>query len=873
MKLKLKRYLFIFLLLMAAFAEPVLAQKALSAEEIEQYSSDAEKLVSFLQFTFNTIGSADVPVKEKDIIINQSFSKFFADENVQIEDDLDENREVPINKDVQAYLKDIDFFFDSVQFEFSIQSIEHQINENNQLFFKVTLNRNLKGVTVLGDTVDNNRIRYIEINLDDVAKDLKIASIYTTKLNEKEELRKWWRELPQAWKDVLGANIILHDTIRMKDVTWYNDSLAKMNYLVKWRMSRDTLTFESQDSMYISLGDTASHITLGLLDRQIRKITQLDTINISGNSAIFSLEPLSKLDELRRIDCSFTMIDELMPLRNLTKLEFLNCAHTSVKSLDALKYSTNLEELIINHTLITEIDPVVNFTALEKFHFNHTEVDSLNPLAEIFTLKDLEMASTKVDNLDAIQHLTSLERLDFSGTPVNDLTPLTGLKNIFFLKVENTQIENLQPLKDLSGLHFLFADQTKIADLSPLNGLPELSKIYCDKTGVTRQEAISFMDKNPNTLVIYESADLISWWEKLPLAWRDVFSKSVSLVSNPSKEELHQIIKIKTINIAGNTRIQSLDPLSNLSQLKEIYCQGTSIDNLEALRSLADLRILNFTDTKVKDISPLASLTKLGKLTFDRTLVSSIEPLMQLGELTNVYCDQTQIPETEIISFMLAHPDCLVVYQTAELELWWDKLPEVWKLLAEQFLNTHDQLAREQLQELVNLKRIDLSDFPEMEQRSIEINSLENIHKLLFLEELKFSNTSITSLEPLRGNTMLKVLVCNNNPIESLDPLSEVPNLEVLDVQNTPIASLEFLAGLHALKKLNCSGTQIKNLKGLENLNSLEQLDCYNTSIKKLDELEYILTLKLIRCYNTRINDRRVEKFKQARPEVEIVFY
>ena len=869
---KIIGYLFVLLITIAAHSRPASAQQSLSAEEIEQYSSDAEKLVSFLEFTFNTIGSASVPVKEKDIIINQSFSKFFADEKVQVEDDLDENREVPINKDVQAYLKDIDFFFDSVQFTFTIQAIEHQINENNQLFFKVTLNRNLKGVTVLGDTVDNNRLRYIEINLDDVEKDLKIASIYTTKLNEKEELRKWWRELSQAWKDVLGANIILHDTIRMKDVIWYNDSLAKMNYLVKWRMSRDTLTFEAQDSMYVSLTDT-SKITLSLLDRQLRKITTLDTINISGNSAIFSLEPLTKLDDLKRIDCSNTMVDELMPLRNLTKLEYLNCTQTSVSSLEALKYSTNLEELIMNRTLINDISPAMNFTSLEKLHINQTGVDSLTALAEISSMKDLELASTQVNSLDAIQNLTELERLDFSETEVEDLAPLAGKKNIFFLKFEKTPVENLQPLKDLSGLCFLFADQTRVSDLSPLNGLPELSKIYCDKTRVTRGEAITFMEQNPNVLVIYESADLINWWDEISPAWRDLFSKNVSLVSKPSKEELHQIIKIKTLNIAGNTSIQSLEPLSNLPQLRELQCQGTSIDNLDGLGSLADLRVLNFSDTKVADISPLGTLSKLEKVTFDRTLVNSIEPLMDIMELGNIYCDQTQVPESEVIDFMLTHPECLVVYQTTELEVWWDRLPEVWKLLAEQFLKTNDELTREQLQELANLRRIDLSDFPEMEQRSLEITSLENIYKLLFLEELKFSNTSITSLEPLRGNNTLKVLVCNNNPIESLDPLSEVQNLEVLDVQNTPVESLEFLAGLHALTKLNCSGTQIRKLKGLENLNSLEQLDCYNTSIKKLDELEYIPTLKLIRCYNTRISARRVEKFKQVRPEVEVVFY
>lgn len=869
---KIFRKLMLFFTIPVICAGSVHAQQALSVEEIEQYSSDAGKLVSFLQFTFNTIGNPDVPVKEKDIIINQSFSKFFADSKVQVEDDLDENREVPINKDVQAYLKDIDFFFDSVYFQFDIEKIEHQINENNQLFFKVTLNRNLSGVTVTGDTVNNNRTRYIEINLDDVEKDLKIASIYTTKLNEKEELRKWWNELPQPWKNVLGENIVLYDTIRMKDVVWFNDSLAKLNFMVKWRMSRDTLSFESEDSLYVSFSDS-SYFSISLLDRQLRKITRLDTINISGNSAIFSLEPLSKLDELKRIDCSHTLVDELMPLRNLTQLEFLNCSQTAVSSIDALKYSTNLEELIINRTLLTDIGPAVNFTALEKLHLNETQVDSLNAIAGLTAMKDLELAATRVESLEPLKEMRSMERLNFSDTDVDDLSPLSGMKELFYLKMERTPVEQLGPLKDLSGLHFLFADQTKVSDLSPLNGLPELNRIYCDRTGVTRTEAIRFMEQNPNVLVVYESADLVNWWRNISPAWREVFSDHVSLFSEPTKEELHRIIKIKTLNIAGNQRIKTLEPLANLSQLRELSCQGTGIDHINPLSSLADLRILNFSDTRVEELDPLEGLTKLEKLTFDRTPVSRILPLMELEELKNIYCDQTQIPEEEIIVFMQSHPDCLVVYQTAELQAWWGMLPEVWKLLAEKFLNTDDDLSREQLQEIANMRRIDLSDFPEMDDRSLEINSLEHIDKLLFLEELKFTNTSVTSLEPLRGMSTLRVLVCKNNPIETLEPLSEVPNLEILDVQNTPIESLEFLAGLHQLKKLNCSGTQIRKLEGLENLNNLQQLDCYNTSIRRLDDLDYVNTLKLVRCYNTRIPERRIEKFSEANPEVEVVYY
>ncbi len=850
----------------------VSAQETLSAEEIGRYGQEARKLVSFLEFTFNTLGDPEVPVREKDVIINQSYAKMFESPEVQIEDDLDENRDVPVNKDVQAYLKDIDFFFREVDFKFTIEDIEHQINEKNQLFFKVTLNRNLQGITISGDTVNSNRIRYIEINLDDADQDLQIASIYTTKLNEKEELRKWWFDLPLVWRNILGDQIVLGDTLRMSDVLWYNDSLARFDFLVRWKMSRDTLSIEASDTMYLALSDTGL-ISASLLDRQLKRITAIDTLNVAGRSEIISLEPLAQLSELRRVDCSHTLVASLMPLRNITNLEYLNCSHTAVSDLDALRYSTKLQELIIDGTLIKDIGPTANFVKLEKFHFNQTVVDTIEALASLENLKDLEMASTPISGLNPLRELTGLERLDFSETEVMNIEPLSGLSNIYFLKFERTDVHDLQPLRDMMSLHFLFINHTRVHDLSPLSGLPELNKIYCDRSAVTRAEAIEFMEQNPQVLVIYGSADLSTWWKKLPAAWKDVFDEMVQHAGDPTREELHQITRIKELNISGNEAISSLEPLSSLPMLVELNCQGTSVPDLEPLASLADLTYLNFSATPVSSLAPLERLSKLRVLNFDNTGVNDLSPIMQLPDLEKVYCDYTAVPEDQVIGMMKENPDCLVVYQTPELESWWENLPPVWQLLGERFIGSENQLNREQLQQIVNLRTVDLNDIPGMAQRSLEIVSLEPIRKMILLEELRFTNTRISSLEPLRSHNSLRVLIAPNNPIETLNPLSEVKHLEVLDVQNTPIENLEFLATLDGLNKLNCSGTQIRKLYGLEYLHSLTELNCYNTDIRNLKYIEDLPALQLVRCYNTRISERRIKKFREARPQVEVVYY
>jgi hypothetical protein len=179
-----------------------------SNPELQAYEKQAQQLVEFIESTFNTLGDPGVTIREKDIIINDSYLKLFRDEKVQIEDDLDEYRLVVTNKNVQAYLKDITFFFKQVTFDFTIEEISQEITETGQVFFKVSLQRNLTGTTIGDSLVNNVRMRYIEINLDQDKKDLKIASIYTTKLSEQGDMANWWYQLPYPWKAYFSKPII-----------------------------------------------------------------------------------------------------------------------------------------------------------------------------------------------------------------------------------------------------------------------------------------------------------------------------------------------------------------------------------------------------------------------------------------------------------------------------------------------------------------------------------------------------------------------------------------------------------------------------------------------------------------------------------------
>src|SRR5512133_597752 len=125
----------IILTVMLAWSLPatVLSQKKAVADtnlqKVENYREQIRRLMGFLEFSLNTLGSSESSTKEKEIIITESYLKAFLNEKVQIEDDLDENREILTYKDVQAYLKDVDFFFKEATFSFDVQDIQSLKNE------------------------------------------------------------------------------------------------------------------------------------------------------------------------------------------------------------------------------------------------------------------------------------------------------------------------------------------------------------------------------------------------------------------------------------------------------------------------------------------------------------------------------------------------------------------------------------------------------------------------------------------------------------------------------------------------------------------------------------------------------------------------
>ncbi len=828
----------------------------LSKEEVSRYENEIRNLVTYLEETLNFIGDTASTAQEKSIVFNESWSKIFIDDKVQVEDDLDVNRTTPLNKDVQAYLKDIDFFFKKATFTFDVQSIAHSTRDDGSVFFKVTLSRHLTARTINEEPIDDIRNRFIEINLDRQKNSIKIASIYTSKINETEVLRNWWNGLSLNWKQRLGEGINLYDSIPISGVGMITTADFLASYPALDPLTGDTV-----------LRDMLFKNDMAELDAKLKQVTQKQRVDVSGIAEIISVEPLSELSDLTCLNISGTSVSDITPLRSANKLKSLKANGTLIDDLSSLKYCLTLEELEVANTIIDDLSVLANLPNLQRINLSETQVNRTNALKNCPNLLSLNLGGTRISSIGIVEDLPLLRSLDISNTAVRDLTPVGMLKELQSLNISGSAISNLEALADMMHLNELYCSNTSISDLMPLKNQRHLGKIYCDHTQVGVAEASAFSKDNPFTLVIYDTEALRNWWDELPMYWKAVFSKQIQLDSQPTTEQLHQIINMQELDLSGNTYLQTLMPVSRLTNLRSLNIANTEINFLQPIQGLSNIESLDIQHTYIKSIEPLKEMKNLRQLNISNTLVDDLTPLANDNSIEIIIADSTHIRRMQVVALKKSQRQVHVVYQTEALTDWWTGIDPIWQAILRNAVGIQDETPNAiDLQRIIDLQELEIgAEFP--------IIDIEPLGGFIWLERLTINNQSVRDITPLTNKEYLVELNMQNNPISSLKPIEGSTMLELLNIENTQIGDLTPLSKMNNLVTLNAAGTPLKSLKPLSNLQRLENLFVNNTDVRSLSPIESMPSLKQLKVYNTKVRKRDVEKLQQKRMDLNIIYY
>jgi Leucine-rich repeat (LRR) protein len=807
-------FIFLFLGINTGFSQDL---DGYSKADLKDLTQKVQDQVQFLEFFLNTLGSKDTPARDKDVIIRESYKKIFRDGKVQVEDDLLLDRKVITNKDVTAYLKDIEFFFKEANFKFKIRETKPFLRDNGELSFLVSMDRTLTAVGLNKEKISNTKPRFIEVNVDKKSNELKIASVYTTKLSRDKELKEWWATLSYTWESYF----------------------------------RKKLGISEEDSI------TVEHLY---------KISTIDSIDFSGNEYLVELAPIEALRDLKYIDISNTKVEELNAISNVTFLNYLNISNTPTKDIQFIKYSDRLEHLDISNTLIEDISELGNLKSLRTLKAINTPIASYSVLNSMQALTRLELNSSSFISIEDIQELTNLKYLDVSENNLSNLDLMAGLTGLEEVNLAKTNIVDLSPLADLTALKRVNINNTAVANIAPLSGKQNLRMLYADLTGISEESAEEFARKNRNVLLIHHVETLQSWWSSLPEEWKGGLKGINPKLDKitPTIEDLASTIGIDSLNLSG-TGINTLNPVLRFKNLKYLAFDDNEITDLLPLSDMKTIEVISGKNTKIKDLQPLAGLENLTRLDFRDSPVKGYSTLKNLPNLTYLNVDNAEIDHLEIPDFLATNPKVNIIYRSAVLEQWWDSVEEPWKIALKKAYGKDNEDPDIETLHAWTAK-------PELKVDQSSISNLQALAVFANLRSLSVSNVPMMDIDGLRELTLLEELKITHAPISNIAVLPLLKSLRTLDMSYTAIEDLRPLGQLPDLKTLLLTGTNITVLRGLETLRSLEKLDIGGTNVKSLKPVQ-ALNLKELICFNTRMNQRTVDGFKKLNPECEVRFY
>ncbi|MEO1419010.1 MAG: leucine-rich repeat domain-containing protein [Bacteroidota bacterium] len=888
----------IFLQLVSAHA-----QDLVSASDIAVYKQEAQQMVSFLSFVLNTLGNEETPTAHKQTIIQESYAKLFRDAEVQIEDDLVVGRSTITNKNVQAYLQDVDFFFEHVEFEYEIISIQEAKRADDQWFFLVETQRLLKGITSDGNAeIDHQSVRYIEINLYPASRSLKIASIYTTPVQRQPELITWWNDLSTDWQVLFAPQLQLNDTLswadligkeeipRIGDTLYFQQvyqapSADEPNLVTSLQETAEVLESQQiQDNTPQLTQDTLATPTARLMS-DLMQLSAVKELNLK-DQPIEDLRALEGMPEIKKLNLSGTKIQSLFPLRNLRTLTYLDLSHTSIKDLEPLKYLTQLDTLILDHTPIQTLDPLVRSHTITYLSAAHTDLRFADALVELPALTHLDVRHTPLTRLPDLTEHTNLETFKADYSKLLSLPIFAKENKITTLSLNHTRISNIEPVSLLSELKTFEANFSLVQDIRPLQGLQKLQFVSLEDALLDEKELAQFMEQRPQVAVLYKTEQLITWWEGLDSSWKSCLTAHMQ-PNLPLQQRLHQLIRQAKLSLSPGCKVPNFHALTPFIQLEQLVADDAGIEKLEGIEELTQLRSLSIKRNQVIDLKPLASLpsleilylqqcpvidltplakcSSLRKLACDSTQVTDLSPLQDLSQMTWASFEGCELDKVQVKSWLDQKTDLTLLYRSSLLDSWWKGLSAPWQKVFRTYLPGENP-SKEALHRLSYLSALEI----------VNINGLNNLKPLepmLRLQKLTIRSCGLTQLQGVELHEDLQELDLSQNPLTDLILLTNLKGLTSLSLDNTAIEALEGIESLNKLERLSVAGTPIKKLNEVEPLLSLTYLDFSSTDVSQIKSIMEHYKLKMLKCFNTKISDRKVDQFRAKHPLCTVDYY
>ena len=174
--------------------------------------------------------------------------------------------------------------------------------------------------------------------------------------------------------------------------------------------------------------DENSEASIAIL-QGLEAFTGLTELNLSGNTQLADLWPISGLTKLEKLNCRICNISSLKPISQLINLrEFSLGWRGSVGNLDALSGLVNLEALDAKGVGISDISGLAGLPKLMYVGLNENRIIDFTPLATLPSLTEAELMGNQTNDYRVLAEIyPKLTYKDFSldeqQQPENTISP------------------------------------------------------------------------------------------------------------------------------------------------------------------------------------------------------------------------------------------------------------------------------------------------------------------------------------------------------------------------------------------------------------------------------------------------------------------
>lgn len=435
------------------------------------------------------------------------------------------------------------------------------------------------------------------------------------------------------------------------------------------------------------------------------------------------------------------------------RLEWVSFRSSGEVDLNGLRRFTEVKKLDVCYTLTAE-----NLRGLHPesvcAYFDSPE-EAGNILGDLSTIKELGF-SVGIESLGGIDRFENLETLyieDLETDDIDALIHVDGLKNLSICCDE--KLVNCTVIGKLEKLEKLSLSMEKLKVLDFVDTLKRLDTLKIDRAQI---KALSGLEncKNLQSLTITNCIELKDTSAIAELV--DLRELDLEVPYECSEPDLSDLTRLNRLSLTGQFEDYSF--LRNMSDLEELYLNGSIPEEGENLSNLASLKKLSCYSSRGKELKS-----------------SSIEAFQTLEYLklsgTMIYDDMSGL-------FLMPNLRELDI-SGMECQIDLDKVPENRTL---EILRMNDMQLYENVQAyygegviLADMDETVLDEhtdffikFPELRELYLSGNGLTDISfaaELSALKVLDISDNYITELRPLAQLPSLQEVICTGNPLKS----------------------------------------------------------------------------------------------------------